>query len=150
MANKRTIVQRGCPQYNEEGVASAEIKPGYLVKGVSTIALQTANGTKVPATFAVEKGEFGQGIDNSRQASGTDSAFYASGDRVRVAAFKPGDRVLAFVASGEDISEDELLVSAGDGTLAALAGSEIAVARALEAHSPNVVSGNAALLCEIV
>ena len=116
MANKRKVILKGSPIINEDGVASATVKPGYLVKGVSTIAHQTST-TKVPKAVALERDELGQGIDNTYQGSGTSSAYYASGDRVKVAVFKSGEEATVFLASG-NYTEDDLLESAGDGTLA--------------------------------
>lgn len=133
MSTKRSVVLKGCPQVTEEGAASAEVRPGYLVKGVGTIAHQTST-TKVPKTFALERDELGAGIDNSLQGSGTGSAYYASGDRVKVGAFYAGCEVTAFIASGQNISEDDLLESAGNGTLTE--GSTNPIARAMEALSP--------------
>jgi hypothetical protein len=115
MSTKRSVILKGSPEVNEDGVASATVKPGYLVKGVSTVAHQTST-TKVPKAFALERDELGQGIDNSKQGSGTGSAFYASGDKVKVGVFYAGCEVTAFVASG-NYTEDDLLESAGDGTL---------------------------------
>jgi hypothetical protein len=115
MANKRKVILKGCPIINEDGVASAAVKPGYLVKGVSTIAHQTST-TKVPKAVALERDELGQGIDNTYQNSGTGSAYYASGDTVKVAVFAAGMEATVFLASG-NYSEDDLLESAGDGTL---------------------------------
>jgi hypothetical protein len=116
MANKRKVILKGCPMVNEDGAASATVKPGYLVKGVSVIAHQTASGaTRVPKALAVERDELGTGIDNTYQGSGTISAYYASGDRVKVAVFKSGEEATAFLASGNYV-EDDLLESAGDGT----------------------------------
>lgn len=112
----RSVILRGDPDINEYGTASATVKPGYLVKGIRTIAHQTATTTSVPNAFALERDELGQGLDNSRQGSGTTSAFYASGDVVKVGVFDSGDELVAFVASGAYV-EDDLLESAGDGTL---------------------------------
>lgn len=147
MGNKRSILQRGTPVVNEEGVASESIKPGYLVKGVSTIAKQTATTTgKPPAAFALERDELGRGIDDTYQGSGTDAAAYASGDRVKVGVFKAGERVLAYVASGQNITEDDQLESAGNGTLAE--GTTKPIARALE--TLGAVTAETALVVEIL
>lgn len=128
MANKRKIILRGDPEVNEYGVASATVKPGYLVKGVSVIAHQTST-TKVPRAVALERDELGTGIDNTYQGSGTISAYYASGDTVKVAVFDSGDEATVFLASG-NYSEDDLLESAGDGTLQE--GATNPIARCLE------------------
>lgn len=129
MATKRSVILKGSPTINEDGAASATVKPGYLVKGVSTIAHQSSTGN-VPKAFALERDELGAGIDNSLQGSGTPSAYYASGDTVKVGVFYAGCEVTAFVASGQNITEDDLLESAGDGTLAE--GSTNPIARAKE------------------
>jgi len=130
MSTKRSVILKGCPEVNEEGTASEAIKPGYLVKGVSTIAKQTGTTGSVPKAVALERDELGTGIDNTLQGSGTVSAFYASGDQVKIGVFKSGEEATMFVASGQDIDEDDLLESAGDGTLAA--GTTKPIARAKE------------------
>lgn len=133
MSTKRSVILRGDPEINEYGVASATVKPGYLVKGVSSVAHQTANGVVCVKALALERDELGQGIDNSKQGSGTSSAFYASGDTVKVAVFDSGDEATAFVASGAGtISEDTLLSSAGDGTFKVEATESDAIARSME------------------
>lgn len=130
MSTKRSVILKGCPEVNEEGTASEAIKPGYLVKGVSTIAKQTATTGSCPKAVALERDELGTGIDNTLQGSGTGSAYYASGDRVKVAVFASGDEATGYVASGQDIQEDELLESAGDGTFKS--GTTKPIARAME------------------
>lgn len=131
MSTKRSIILRGCPEQNEYGIASEQVKPGYLVKGVSTVANQTATG-KVPRALALERDELGQGIDNSLQGSGTSSAYYASGDTVKVGVFDSGDEATVFLASGAGtVNEDSLLGSAGDGTFNVQAAAG-AIARSLE------------------
>lgn len=138
MANKRTVVLRGEPEYNEAGTASEAIRPGYLVKGVTTIALQTATVVPMPKAFACERSELGTGIDNTYQSPDVASAYYASGDRVKVAVCDAGDQVTAFIASGENVSEDTVLASNGDGTLSVLSayssgvGPDYPIARSLE------------------
>jgi hypothetical protein len=118
MANKRSIILRGSPLVNEYGKATETIKPGYLVKGVSSVAKQTGT-VKVPRSLAVERDELGQGIDDKRLSPGTNTAFYASGDVVKIAAFNGGDEAVCYVASGVNVVEDLLLGSAGNGLLAA-------------------------------
>lgn len=130
MATKRSVILKGCPAINEDGAASEAIKPGHLVKGVSTIALQTGTTGSVPKAVALERDELGTGVDNTYQGEGTGSAFYASGDRVKVAVFKSGDEALGFVGSGQNITEDDLLESAGNGDYAE--GSTKPIARAME------------------
>ena len=129
MPNKRTVILRGCPEINEEGVAASTVKPGYLVKGVSSIEHQTGTGW-VPKAVALERDEMGTGIDNSLQTTGTISAYYAADDVVKVAVFDSGDEATMFIKSGEAIAEDDYLESAGDGTLKE--GSTNPIARAME------------------
>jgi len=128
MANKRSIVLRGCPTVNEEGSATEAIKPGYLVKGVTSIAKQTGTGW-VPRALALERDELGRGIDDTRQ-SYAGAAAYASGDKVKVGVFKSGDEAVCYVASGANITEDDYLESKGDGLLEE--GTTTPIARAME------------------
>lgn len=129
MSIKRSVILRGCPEQNEYGAATEAIKPGYLVKGVSSIAKQTATTGYYQLALAVERGELGQGIDNSA-GNGVLAASYAIGDTVKVACPSRGDEVTVWIASGQDISEDDLLQSAGNGLVAE--GSTRPVLRSLE------------------
>lgn len=116
MSVKRSIILRGDPEINEYGVASEAIKPGYLIKGVSTVAKQTA-AVRCPFVLAIERDELGAGIDDTYlvSGSGAPAAAYASGDTVKAAAFDAGDEATVYVASGANISEDDYLQSAGNG-----------------------------------
>jgi hypothetical protein len=138
---KRSVVLRGHPVINEDGVASEVISPGYLVMGVSSIALHTPAGGPNPVAIALEKSEMGTGVDSVYVGVGTGSPDYAIGDQVKVGVFCPGQRFVGFIASGESISEDEFLESAGDGTFKAYSAGVI-LARSLEninAITPGVV-----------
>ncbi len=133
MSTKRSIILRGDPEINEDGIATATIKPGYLLQGVSYKAPQSINDTRVvPAAFALEREELGEGIDDSLVGSGTLTAFYASGDTVKEGVFDAGDRALGIVASGETVNEDTLLTSNGAGKLKAATTSAYARARSLD------------------
>lgn len=129
MSIKRSVILRGCPLFNEYGAAGEAIKPGYLVKGVTTLLKQTATTGFYVMAVAVERGELGQGIDNAA-GNGVLAAPYASGDTVKVATPSAGDELTMWVASGQNITADDLLQSAGDGTLAE--GSTRPIVRALE------------------
>lgn len=131
MSIKRSIILRGCPEVNEYGSATEAIKPGYLVKGVSSVSKQSATG-KVVRALALERDEFGVGIDDSLQGSGTVSASYAADDQVKVGVFDSGDEATAYVGSGENIAEDDLLGSAGGGLFGEVSAAN-AIARSLEA-----------------
>jgi hypothetical protein len=133
MSIKRSVVLRGEPEYNEYGAANEAIKPGYLVKGVSAVAKQTVSGI-VPRNLAVERDELGQGIDDTYRVtgSGSNAAAYASGDTIKVASFDAGDEATVYIASGQNITEDDYLCSAGDGTFKEVAAASGAIARSLE------------------
>lgn len=139
MATKRSIVLRGTPTVNEEGAASEAIKPGYLVKGVTSIAKQTGTGW-VPKAVALERDELGRGIDDTYR-SYAGAAAYAIGDQVKVGVFRSGDEATMYVASGANISADDYLESKGDGLLKE--GSTNPIARAME--TLGVVSAETAL-----
>ena len=147
MATKRSIILRGDPEVNEYGKASEAIKPGYLVKGVSTVAKQTGTH-RVACGLAIERDEFGQGIDDKYKGSGTGAAAYASGDQIKVAVFDAGDEAVVYVASGQNISEDDYLTSAGDGTFAETSTAADFMVRALE--SLGVVTTETALRVQVV
>jgi hypothetical protein len=129
---RRSIILMGTPHVNEEGVATAVVKPGYLVDGVTQIAAHASAAGACPRTFALEREELGAGIDNLYLGTGTISSDYAIGDTVKVGSFKQGERVYAFVASGQTILENSRLESAGDGTLR-LYSAGVIIGRALEA-----------------
>jgi hypothetical protein len=128
---RRVITLRGQPIQNEDGVASAVIKPGYLVDGVLSVAAHAVAAGACPRTFALERDELGAGIDDTYRGIGTISSDYQIGDTVKIGSFAPGMRVFAFVASGQNISINARLESAGDGTLRAF-GSGTIIGRALE------------------
>lgn len=136
---RRTIALLGCPVLNEDGAASEAITPGHLVKGVTSIAKQTATTGDLSRTFALERDEMGKGI----------STAYAIGDYVKVGAFHAGCHVYAIIASGQNIAADQYLESAGNGTLRAIA-SGARLGRALEAVNNSAGPGDARLRVEIV
>lgn len=133
MANKRAVILKGTPTFNEEGIAGAAVKPGYLVKGVGTILHHATAGGNVQRAVACEREEFGAGIDNTYQGSGTVSAFYASGDVVKVGVLYPGCQATMFLASGYVVAADGVLQSHGDGTLRPTEASQTTLFRAIDA-----------------
>lgn len=118
----RVTVLKGQPILDESGVASGTVKPGHLVKGVSTIVVHASAGGAAARRWALERDEMGSGIDTA----------YAASDVVKVGSFAPGMQLYAFVASGQTIVADDFLESNGDGALRKY-GSGVIVARALEA-----------------
>lgn len=131
MAVKRVIALLGEPLYNEDGVATVITKPGHLVTGVTEIKPHDTAAGDCPRTFALERSEMGSGIDNTYQTAYSLSSDYAVGDYVKVGSFAPGMRVLAWIASGQNITENAFLESAGDGTLRVF-NAGVKIARALE------------------
>ena len=116
---RRVIALKGVPFVNEDGVAAEAIKPGHLVSGVTSISLN--DGDPCSRTFALERDELGDDIDEP----------YAVGDVVEVGSFYPGQRVYAWLASGQNVSEGEFLEPQTNGLLTAYS-SGTRIARALE------------------
>jgi hypothetical protein len=125
---KRSVICRA-PEGQRDGTATETIKPGYLVKGV--LGRQADGDGQGPEVRSRSSATNSARASTTRtRATGTISAFYASGDKVKVGVFKSGDEVLGYVASGQNIAEDDLLESNGDGTFKE--GSANPIARALE------------------
>src|SRR5690242_20998302 len=131
MANKRTVILRGVPIQNEDGKATAVIRPGYLVDGVSTVAPHGTAGGACPMTIALERDEMGAGIDSTYTEPSTISPNYAINDYVKIGGFSKGMRFVGWIASGQNITENDRMESAGDGTFRKLAAGVI-LARSLE------------------
>jgi hypothetical protein len=143
----RVIALRGCPIVNEDGAAGETIKPGHLVKGVTTILKHATAGGAAARTFALERDELGMGVDTTYTDVNT-SVSYASGDTVKVGSFAPGMQVRALIGSGQNISADGFLESAGNGTLRALA-SGVRIARALESVDNSAGTDDAGINVEV-
>ncbi len=149
MSEKRTIILRGTPEVDEQDAAVATIRPGYLVKRPAAgLDVQSVSNARVPVVVALERDELGTGIDNTYQGATTPTAFYASGDRVKVASLYPGCRATMWIASGQNIQKDEALSSAGDGTLKAEA--TFANAVAISREEVGAVTVATAIEVEIV
>jgi len=120
---KRCIKLLGEPIQTEDFTASAAITPGDLIVPASngTVARLAVADLDVARMFALEREEMGNTIDDD----------YAIGDVVKAGTFKGGDRVLAWIASGQNITAGGYLQAANDGTLKAYA-SGARLARALE------------------
>lgn len=135
--SRRTIALLGSPIITEEGAATEVIQPGMLIDGQTSIALSAVDGLKAPIRVALERDEMGRGIDSAFGASLDTNAQagedpnYAVGETVKVGAFHAGQRFVGFIASGQDITANDLLEAAGDGTFESLAGAEPLV-RAVE------------------
>lgn len=137
----RVIVLKGLDRIHvdEDGAAAEAITPGMLVDGVTSLTKFATAGGPAPRRVAMERDEMGKDIDTA----------YAVGDTVKVANLAPGDRVNAFIASGQNIAADALLEPAADGTLRVLA-SGTPWGRALEAVNNSAGPGNARLRTEVM
>jgi hypothetical protein len=125
---RRVIALLGGPPVTLDGdnpVAGEAIIPGHLLMDNGTsIVKNTANGANVARMFALERDELGTDIDTA----------YASGDQVKVGVFRGGQRVYAWLASGQNVARGAYLScdNAGLLTLASVS-STVRIARAVEA-----------------
>lgn len=140
MSFKRTVLSKGTPEINEDATASAQVKPGYLVTQSATVAHQAVAGANVPRDVALERDELGTGIDDSLRGDGTPSAYYASGDVVKVARGYAGVEFTMFLASGYVCAVGDRLQTHGDGTLRPLEASQTPLFTAVDAVSAQVAA----------
>jgi hypothetical protein len=148
-AGRRQILLKGRPNQSEEGIAGAAIQPGMLVDGVATILAHATAGGVAPKCFAAERDEMGAGVDDVYKFGFAPPAAYALGDSVKVLACAPGDRVCALIASGQNITINDRLESAGDGTLRKFSSGTI-LARALETYDARNVVGPILIKTEVM
>jgi hypothetical protein len=136
---KKVIKLLGEPIQNEDYMAAEAITPGHAVdlNSAGNLIKQATAGGNRPRWFALEREEMGQGIDVA----------YASGDYVKMGAFYPGMRVLAFAASGQNLTKGDRLTYAADGTLKAVGG-DTPVARILE--TTGALTALTRIRCEVM
>lgn len=104
----------------KDGVAQAAITPGELVEvqgsvdtGADTsrqVGVQSGSGATVPTRVAIEYSHTGRGIDDD----------YAADEHMEYRHLKKGEEAYVFLAAGENVAEDDLLVSDGAGALRAI------------------------------
>lgn len=137
MGLNRVIALRGEPIVDEQNTASVAVTPGELIE-ISSGQWQPHGSAAGLAgrVFALERDEAGDDIDTD----------YAVDDRVKAGYFAQGDRVNAWLASGEDVAEGAFLNSAGGGLLQA--GTTNAIAQAAEAV--DAASGDARITAIII
>src|SRR5262245_6847656 len=109
MATYKTIaLMGGPPVINEEDKALEALTPGHLVMLTSTgLQKNTANAANVARAFVLERDEIGSGIDVA----------YAINDYVKVGAFRQGQQVYAFLASGQNATKGDYLTGDNAGLL---------------------------------
>lgn len=122
---RKVIKLLGNPIVQEEELAIEAITPGHVVEysgaGVRKNATAAANVTPM---FALERDEMGKGIDVA----------YAINDKVKVGVCAPGDRVYAFIPSGQVVAKGAYLTTDNAGRLTtASVSATIRTAQALEA-----------------
>lgn len=112
----------------KEGTASEAITPGHLIEfgGSNDLQKHSSQNGAARRAFAVENDLVGEDVDDA----------YDAGDTVQYDVYPQGAEVYAWLAYGQNITTvGAALVSNGDGTLKAAAGSDDhrTVAYALEA-----------------
>lgn len=110
-----TILLKGELSYvREEKLAGGTIYPGHLVMGsAGTLIKQNAQGVNARPWFALEDAFQGKTITQA----------YVSGDRVNYHIAQPGDVIYARLAAGAAaVVADDVVVPAGDGTVALVSG----------------------------
>src|SRR5688572_6085106 len=122
---RNKIVLNGCPMVKEEKKALEALTPGHLLEYTSTgTQRNTDDAANVAPIFAMERDELGKGIDDA----------YAVDDVVKAAHCAPGDRVYAFIASGQNVAEGDYLTGTTAGLLTKTSVSAtVRLAKALEA-----------------
>jgi len=114
MANKITLKQFVAAQ--KEAAAAGAIIPGYLVelKADGELQAHSTGAGDINSLYIAKADDYiGKGIDED----------YASGDQVRYEVGHNGEEYNMLLAVGESVTKDDLLESAGDGTLQADTGS---------------------------
>jgi len=136
------LTRSGGPFQNEDAAAAEAITPGMLVT-LNSSGLVIKHATAAGAAsrdFALERNEMGKDIDTA----------YAINDIVKVGMFAPGERVLALIASGQNIALGATVESAGNGTVRAGATAGGVIGKATEAVNNATGPGNARLTIEIM
>lgn len=110
-----TIILRqwSLKHYKAKLAAGQDITPGMLCEFSAVDTVQphsAAAGIPAPLIVAVEAPEVGRGIDDD---------YSVDGEEVNYGVFDSGEWFYGLLAAGEDIASNDLLESAGDGTLQA-------------------------------
>ena len=132
------VLLKGTPNIDEQGVANAVITPGMLCSEAAGVVAphSTANGPG--RLYALERDELGNEVTDD----------YASGDSVKLHSAKPGDRIYAIIASGQNITAGGYMGAAADGTVKAYA-SGTHIGRALESVNNSAGPSTARIRIEV-
>jgi hypothetical protein len=122
---RNKIALMGTPIVTEDQKALEAIIPGHLLMATATgVQKNTANASNVARAFALERDELGKTVDTA----------YAINDTVKVGVFHGGQRVYAWLASGQNAAIGDYLTTDNAGLLTkAAVAATIRVARAVEA-----------------
>jgi len=140
---RRVIALMGTPITTEDMVAAAAITPGHLVERTSTgtVQKQTDDAANVAPMFALERDEMGKDIDTA----------YAAGDTVKVGNFAAGQRVYAFIPSGQNVTNGDYLTTDTGGRLTKTSVSAtVRIAMALESVNNTAGPSDARIRVQIV
>lgn len=98
----------GMIAYEERNAGEAGIYPGMLcyVFTDGTVKLHASEGGRAECLVALEDSLQGRGVDT----------VYTLAYPVRLEVFRPGEEFMGLLASGQNISIGEGLISSGDGT----------------------------------
>lgn len=119
--------------------ASTTVTPGHAIaRSGGQYGLHSA-AQAGPLTLALNVPEMNKDLDDN----------YASGDLMFAGVFPAGSAGLAWLASGENVTDGALLESAGSGKLRALA-SGVALARAIENKDARYPTGDTRIRVEAV
>lgn len=143
MAKRVIALLGGPPIVNEESIAQETILAGHLLELTSGGAVKknTAAAANVARAFALERDELGTGIETA----------YASGDTVKVGVFHAGQRVYAFIASGQNIARGAYVTTDNAGRVTATGvTAPLRIGRATESVNNSAGPGDARLTIEIV
>lgn len=124
----KNIILKGDPIVTEEYSAAEAITPGHLLElaSATTVRKNTDDAANVAVLVALERMEFGKGIDDA----------YAIGDTVKAATFKPGERAYMLLASGQNVAAGAYLTGDTAGLLTASSvAAGVRLAKALEAKN---------------
>lgn len=106
----------------KDGVAQGTVTPGQLVEvqgstdtgadDARSLGAQSGAAVPVPVRVALEYSHTGRGIDDD----------YSADEHMEYRDLQSGEEAYVFLAAGESVAPDDLLVSDGNGDLRAAAG----------------------------
>jgi len=142
---RRVIALLGTPivlDGQDARAASEAITPGHLVHlSAGAVAKNADDAANVAPNFALERDEMGKDIDVA----------YAVGDQVKVGAFHAGQRVNAWIASGENVTDGDYLTGDTAGRLTKTGVSAtVRLAQAVESVNNTAGPGDARLRVVVI